>query len=411
MKSYAYSALIAPILLLLLAFTTLTTTPAYGEVRITSYGSAPIPNGNLYSSNHEALQRALLDSIQKFFNARPDIDQPKEITKDFNIFINSYSILNRSISETNTRVIYVTRVYLDDEALTQWNNIIGLTKVYSTVWLDLYINGNRETTSIYEGVGQLLASKLKQAQYYSANKQQEIDASVDIVNDEGYDQAYEAYNNDDEISRLVYTSINLQYDDITMECSIATDVSATYKIGKPTKQGEEPTVATFESSSLDDCINGQLPSIVSDLSTLIASEYYTNNNIHSFQLIIENMKDMVYINNMLMHLANRRYITNSSLQSLSTTNITYTLSTTFDISQLSTKLTQYIKTTTVLPPATPQSITPETELDATENTLADIAESNDEQNAQLNNAKQPDPVAKTYNVEMRRTPTYIRLIF
>lgn len=433
MNSYARSAsaLVIPVLVPVLLFLALSipTSPAYGEVRITSYGSAPIPNGNLYSANHEALQRALLDSIQKFFNARPDIDQPIEINKDFTLFINSYSILNRTISETNTRVIYVTNVYLDDEALLQWNNIVGLSKTYSTLWYDLYINGNRETTSIYEGVGQLLAARLKEAQYYSASKQDEVSGGVDIVNNEGYDQAYDTYANDNEISRLVYSSISLQYDDETQECSIATETSAIYKVGKPARQDRSPATALFQADSLDACINGQLPDVVSDLGTTIASKYYTNNNIHSFQLIIENMKDIVYINNLLLHLTNRRYITESSLRSLSTTNITYTLDTTFDIKYLSTKITQYIKTTPVvaqepaqepaqeLAPELEQGLAPKTEPNNINNAPIDIAtDNNTADTLQADTTNQPSNVAepytaKPYNVEMRRTPSYIRLIF
>lgn len=417
MKSYALSSILIPIFLLISATTILPNPKAYGEVVVTSYGSSPISNGNLYYANQDALHRALLDAIQKFFNARPWLDQPTKINKDFKLFINSYSIVNRSISEENTRVTYIARVYLDDEALAQWNNIIGLTKTYSTLWYDLYINGNRETTSIYEGVGQLMLAKLKDAQYYSATKQGVVSSGVDIINDEGYNQAYTIYSEDREISRLVYTSINLQYDDETESCTIATETSALYKIGSPKGAGVSPVVSQSQEKSLDACINDQLPSIVDNLGSEIATTYYTNNDIQSFQLIIENMKDMVYINNMLAHLSNRRYITNSSLKSLSTTNITYSLNTTFDIKFLSTKVTQYVKSTPVVNPQVTQLNPPAMPIPMTEQTPAMADDGNNNANANVNaptnpnTGTQPEIAPKPYNVEMRRTPTYIRLIF
>ncbi len=396
---------------------TLTPTTAQGEVQVTSYGSAPISGGNLYTANNRALQRALFDSVQKFFNARPYIDQPTEITKDFTIFINSYSIINRSISTANNRVSYITRVYLDDEALMQWNNIIGLAKTNSTLWYDLYINGNRETTSIYEGVGQLLNTKLKETQFYSATKQDTINNSVDLINDQGYNQAYNAYSNDNNIDRLVYTSISLNYNDETLECNITTTTSAAYKIGSP--ENYQPQTNIAETDSLDTCINGQLPQIISSLGETIALNHYTNTNQQSFQLIIENMKDMVYINNLLKHLANRRYISDSSLKSLSTTNITYTIDSTFDIKYLSTQITKYIKNTPMTVPQNqpqqPNTAQIPTNNDNTENIAENIAENNPadgtlNQNIPQNNA-QSKSETKPYNVEMRRTPTYIRLIF
>ncbi len=398
------------LLSLILIPITLTPITAQGEVQITSYGSAPISGGNLYTANNRALQRALFDSVQKFFNSRPYIDQPTEITKDFTIFINSYSIINRTISTTNNRVSYVTRVYLDDEALMQWNNIIGLAKTNSTLWYDLYINGNRETTSIYQGVGQLLNAKLKNTQYYSANKQDTINNSVDLINNEGYNQAYNTYSNDNNINRLVYTSISLDYNDETLVCNITTTTSAAYKIGSPERY--QPQTNISETDSLNTCINDQLPQIISSLGETIALNHYTNTNQQSFQLIIENMKDMVYINNLLKHLASRRYISGSSLQSLSTTNITYTIDTTFDIKYLSTQITKYIKNTPMTvsqnqPQQTGTTQIPTNNPDTLTNNLTDDTLN---QNTPQNNA-QPKPEIKSYNVEMRRTPTYIRLIF